>query len=163
MSLGHVKIGVINLPLNITTGFERFEGYKKALKDHNIPLDERLIKFAGFTIESGYEQTKELLKSEKKPTAIFSLNCQLTLGALRAIKETNLKIPGDISIIGFDDSEFAELLDPPLNTIAQPVHEIGKKAIEILLKIVKGQKQVKRKLIEFKPELVVIKSCKKIS
>ena len=165
ISLGHKRIGVINLPLNMTTGFERVESYKRTLSNHNIKLNDSLIKFAEQynLVESSYDKTLELLKLEKSPTAIFPMNGPTTIGALKAIKKLNLRIPDDISIIGFDELFFAELLDPPLTTIAQPVYELGTTGMKTLLKIIKSKKYKRNQVFTLQPKLIVRNSCKDIS
>jgi len=161
ISLGHKRIGVINLPTIMTTGFERFEGYKKELIDNGIELDKNLIKFAKFSIESSYEKTIELLKLEKRPTAIFLMSNLITIGALKAIKDSNLKVPNDISIICFDDFPASELIEPPITTITQPVKEIAILAMEVLIRIISG-KRPRKKLNVLEPKLMIRKSCKNI-
>ena len=162
LSLGHARIGIINVPLSITPGIERFEAYKKILRDHNIKIDKSLIKYTDFTRKSGYEQTLDLLKSNERPTAVLTLSSRKTIGALKAIKELNLKIPDDISVIGFDEFAAAELLTPPLTMISQPISEFGNVSINMLLKMINGE-QVQKKVIKLKPELLVRESCRKIS
>ncbi|MGQ9570648.1 MAG: LacI family DNA-binding transcriptional regulator, partial [Thermodesulfovibrionales bacterium] len=159
--LGHRRIGIVNVPLNITTGLERFEGYKKSLESNGRMIDETLIGFADFSIESGYKETLKLLKLKNMPTAIIPMSGPTTIGALKAIKECELRIPDDISIIGFDDFAYAELLRPPLTTIAQPAYDFGAIATEILLKVIKG-KSIRKRIIELKPELKVRGSCKAV-
>ena len=164
ISLGHTRIGVINLPLNMTTGYERYEGYKKALRDHNIKLDKSIVKFADNEqwVKNSFEKTKEILMSEKKPTAIFPMNGPTTIGALKAFRALHLKIPDDISIIGYDDHYYSELFDPPLTTIAQPVEDLGKISMEILLEKIRKKRYKKNQLIQLQPKLILRSSCKKI-
>jgi len=163
IGLGHKKIGVINLPLFMTTGFGRFNGYKNALIKNKLKIDERLIKFSDSDLspESSYEETLKLLTMEDKPTAIFPMNGPTTIGALKAIRKLGLKIPNDISIIGFDEHYFADLLNPPLTTIAQPVSEFGIKGMQTLIKIFRGKK-IKTKIVKLKPKLILRESCKRI-
>ena len=163
IGLGHKRIGAINLPLNMTTGLERFEGYRNSLINYNIPIDEQLIKFSVSDLfpENIYKDTLELLTMKNRPTAIFPMNGPTTIVVLKAIKKLNLKIPDDISIIGFDEHSYAELLDPPLTTIAQPVSEFGTLGMKTLLKILKG-KSIKDKQVKLKSQLIVRESCKEL-
>ena len=162
LNYGHTKIGVIHGPLNVTPSIERLTAYKKILSDNDIEIDESIIKLAkDFSAEGGYEKTKELLQSDNRPTAIFSHCGGLSIGALKAIKELNLKIPDDISMIGFDNSNYTEFFDPPLTCIAQPVDDFGKISMEILIKLINGR-DVSRRTVELKPELIVRHSCKKL-
>jgi len=160
--LGHRRIGIVNVPLNITTGFERFMGYKMSLENRGLIIDESLIGFADFSIESGFEETLKLLTLKARPTAIIPMSGPTTIGALRAIKKCSLRIPEDVSIIGFDEFAYAELLHPPLTTISQPAYDFGTMATEILLKVLKG-KNIKKKVIELKPQLIVRGSCEAVS
>lgn len=162
ISLNHKKIGIINVPTNITTGKERYEGYKQILRKNNIEIDENIIKFAGFSAESSLEKTKELLELKNRPTAILPTSNLTTVGALMAINELNLKIPEDISIIGFDELDWSILLNPPLTTIKQPAYRFGEIGIKTLLKKI-GGKKLKNKTIVLKPEIIIRKSCRKIN
>ncbi len=161
ISLGHTRIGVIHLPLETVTGKERYQGYKNTLKLHGIKTDKRLITIADsqISINAGYQETLKLLHGSNRPTAIFPMNGFMTIGALKAIRQLKLRIPQDISIIGFDEHAFSELLDPPLTTIAQPVEDFGKIAAETLIKLMK-HKRFKDKMIVLKPELMVRQSCR---
>lgn len=161
---GHTRIGFINLPLEMTTGFERFEGVKKAYTDHNLPLNSNYIKFSDsqLRVEDGYKQTIELLNAPDRPTAIFPMNGPLTIGALKAIKEMRLKIPDEISIIGFDDHVFAGLLDPPLTVVAQPVCDLGIIAMETLIGNIRTKRIEPAKTI-LSAKLIIRNSCKIIN
>ncbi len=133
VELGHRCIGYIGLPLTRTPGKERYEGYQRALRDHKLPASKNLVRIADAKQEGGYGSTGGLLAKESCVTALFVANNLMTLGALDAIRERGLKIPDDISIIGFDDMPWANLLQPPLTAIAQPTYELGQRAAELLL------------------------------
>jgi DNA-binding LacI/PurR family transcriptional regulator len=160
VELGHRRIGIINVPLQITPGAERFEGYKLGLKKHGIPFDDDLVRFAGFLPETGYSKTNELLSLKHRPTALLPMGGPTTIGALKAIRELGLVIPSDVSVIGIDDFTCAELLNPPLTIIAQPAYEFGTLAINMLLHIMRG-KSVSQRLVELEPRLVLRESCGK--
>jgi DNA-binding LacI/PurR family transcriptional regulator len=161
LNLNHRRIGVINVPLNITTGYERFEGCKAVLAENGIALQAEYIKYADFSIESGYKKARELLRLKIRPTAILTMSGLTTLGALKAIKDSRLSIPGDLSIISFDDFESSELLNPPITTVAQPAAEFGIRAAEILLNLINGKKPRPNRLI-LKPKLIIRESCRKL-
>ncbi len=133
IGLGHRRIALIGGPPAVTTGRERQEGYLQALADSGLPIDDGLIKVGDFKQESGYRQTQSLLQMASPPTAIFVANNMMTLGALNAIHETALDVPGDMAIVGFDDVPWAQSLSPPLTTVAQPTDELGKAAASMLL------------------------------
>jgi len=130
---GHRYIGFIGLPLNRTTGRERFEGYQRALRQHRLPVVRAQIRIADAKQQGGYAAAQDLLEHQPRLTALFVANNLTTLGALQAIHERGLRIPDDISIVGFDDMPWATLLHPPLTAIAQPTYELGRQAAELLL------------------------------
>jgi DNA-binding LacI/PurR family transcriptional regulator len=156
--LGHRRIGLIGGPSRITTGRERQEGYEKALTEHGLELNQRLIKIGDFKQDSGYQRACELLEMADLPTAIFAANNLMTLGALNAIHEKGLNIPQDIAIVGFDDMPWAPSLDPPLTAVSQPTYELGCTAANLLLQRIadKGREIVEMKL---EPCLIIRDSC----
>jgi len=133
----------------------------KSCKKHGLDDNEELIKKADFTIESSYRNTLELLDLEKPPTAIISMSGLTTIGSLRAIREKELNIPNDISVIGFDEFEYMPLFDPPVTTVIQPVSEFGKEAVKLLYGLLQGKRVKKRKTV-LKPKLLIRESCKKV-
>ena len=161
VSLGHKRIGYINVKPDITVGIERLKGYKNSLKKANIPLIPDLLKFSGFSIESSYEKAKELLTQKNRPTALVSVSNRITIGALQAIKDLNLRIPDDISVVGFDDIITANILSPPLTVVDQPAYDFGKIGIDILINRINGKK-VENRIIKLEPELIIRESCKKL-
>ena len=133
IELGHHCIGYIGLPLTRTPGKERYEGYQRALSEHTLSVSQDFVRIADAKQHGGYLNTLDLLTQQPCVTALFVANNLMTLGALDAIRERGLKIPDDISIIGFDDMPWANLLQPPLTAIAQPTYELGRRAAELLL------------------------------
>jgi len=155
---GYRRIGIINGYLDRTTGQERLRGYKTALSDNNIKIDNKFIKIGDFKKNSGYLLTDELLKS--KPDAIFVTNLDMLLGSILFLKEKRINIPGEIGIISFDDTEWGTILDPPITVIQQPVKEIAITAAEILLKkIENNNKSVKPIIHTLNTNLVIRRSC----
>jgi DNA-binding LacI/PurR family transcriptional regulator len=138
---GHRYIGFIGLPLNRTTGRERFEGYQRALRENDLPVSRARIRISDAKQLGGHAAALDLLASQPCLTALFAANNLTTLGALDAIRERGLKIPDDISIVGFDDMPWAPLLQPPLTAIAQPTYELGQKAAELLLERLKDPRK----------------------
>jgi DNA-binding LacI/PurR family transcriptional regulator len=141
IELGHRRIGFIGGPLQTTTGRERHEGYKKALTEHGISLEQSLLKIGDFKQDSGYQIVCELLEMDDSPVAVFTANNLMTLGALNAIHEKGLSIPQDMAIVGFDDMPWAPSLDPPLTAVAQPTYELGQTAADLLLRRVADPKR----------------------
>ncbi len=154
ITLGHRHIGFVGLPLTRTTGKERYDGYTRALREHGLPVSRRWIRTADAKQQGGHDRTLDLLKSQPSITALFVANNLMTLGALNAIRECGLRIPDDISVVGFDDMPWATLLQPPLTVVAQPSYEIGEKASELLLERFK-QPEKPAVHIELKTNLII--------
>lgn len=132
-NLGHKRIGHVGGQWDIPTTQARLAGYKRALLESGIPIEEELIITKSSDFQSGVDSTSALLDLDRPPTAIFTGNNLLTLGALRAIHARGLNIPGDIAIVGFDDMYWSESLNPPLTAVHQDGFEIGRRATELLL------------------------------
>ncbi len=130
---GHRRIAFISGAMERLSFRQRYEGYIKALHSNNIPVNECLIKSGG--IENGYEFVKQLLINES-PTAIFAANDINALYGYKAIRELNLNIPNDISVVGFDDIDQAAFSIPPLTTVKVYKEELGSVAVRVLLKMV---------------------------
>jgi len=113
-----------------TTGQERNKGFQKALKEHQLkPIAEYFI---SPRIKQGYDTTIALLDSAEQPDAIFTSNSLLTAGVFQALRDRKLKVPTDVALVGFDETTWGELVDPPITLIAQPTEEIGRTATELL-------------------------------
>ena len=134
---GHRRIGFISGNLDRLSFIQRFKGYKKALASHKIPFDKDLVQSGG--LEQGYEHTMKLLHMENPPTAIFAANDINAIYGYKAIKDKKLRIPEDISVIGFDDIELAKISSPPLSTIRVYKEEMGSIAVRILLQIINNE------------------------
>ncbi len=139
IELGHRRIGIVTTPPSFAIGQQRTQGYRKALLEHGLAVDEALVRSGDSARErGGYLATRELLALDPPPTALFAVNNVRTMGMLRALQEQNYRIPYDISVIGFDDSPWLTLLSPPLTTVSQPIYDIGVEAIRLLLRRVAG-------------------------
>lgn len=134
ISTGHHRIAIIRGPSNVTPSAKRFDGYLKALEENEIPSNPSWIKSGDFHPPSGYHATTELLSLAERPDAIFACNDLMAIGALRAAYEANLKVPEDLSIIGYDNIELASFTQPALSTIAQPIDNLAERAVHLLLK-----------------------------
>lgn len=156
--LGHKKIGHITGPYNITAAIDRIKGYKKALEYYQIPFNKQYILEGDFRIKGGYRAMNNYLKLSNPPTAIFTANDLLAVGAIEAIRENSYDVPHDFSVVGFDNIRLASYLSPPLTTIRQPMIEMGYLAIIKLLERIK--KNVSHENICIKPDLVERKSCR---
>lgn len=133
INLGHKRIGHVGGQWDIPTTKARIVGYKRALRESGIPIEDKLIIAKSSNFQSGVEATSVFLEMDQPPTALFTGNNLLTLGALRAIHARELNIPKDIAIIGFDDMYWSESLNPPLTAVHQDGFEIGRRATELLL------------------------------
>jgi LacI family transcriptional regulator len=162
LRLGHRRIGILAGRPNVMTSKERLQGYKNAIQDYDIPIDERLIQNGKFTVEGGQEATQQLLNLPAPPTAIFSSGGVMAVGALLEIRQRKLQIPRDISIISFDDEKWCCLLDPPLTVIAQPVHEIGAEAAQLVIQLIQGWGTADPHRMMLKPKLIVRGSCREV-
>jgi LacI family transcriptional regulator len=136
---GHRRIAMIAGVEATPPRERRVLGYKKALAEHDIPLDPILIRGGDFNETGGYQGMKELLKLDPRPTAVFAANDLMAIGAMIALHEEGLEIPGDIAVVGFDDISAASLVNPPLTTIAQFPEQLGKRAAEMLLERLRGE------------------------
>lgn len=151
IELGHTKIAFINGPSHSEAAERRLSGYKKALAESKIRYNSKLVSFNVPVAESGYKEATRLLNTEDPPTAIFTYNDLMAFGVIRAVKDLGVRIPDDLSIVGYDDIFFSSFTDPPLTTIRQPKEKLGKKAVELLLKLMKGERQG----ILVEPELII--------
>ena len=154
---GHSKIGIITGVPGLTTSEERLEGYKKALVDYGIKVDQNLIKIGNSRYDSGYKLMKELLLNSNI-TALFVVNNLMTIGAIKFLKEKQIKIPDDLAIIGFDDYKWASITNPPLSVVKQPSRKIGEKASELLVKRIKKEETGDYKEYRLSTELLIRES-----
>jgi LacI family transcriptional regulator len=129
---GYQRIGVITGPMTITTGRERIEGYRQALREAEIKLDPTLERFGSFQVDSGQLLANELLSLEPPIDALFVGNNLMTMGALQAIDAHNLRIPDDLAVVGYDEMPWSSLNVISLTTVTQPVYELGVAAAQRL-------------------------------
>jgi DNA-binding LacI/PurR family transcriptional regulator len=133
MDLGHRRIGYLTGDLTISTWRDRIEGFLAAHREVGHEIDPSLIQKGYFTKPDGHKAMEQLIHQPDPPTAVISGNNTITLGALQAIHDHSLRVPDELSIIGFDDMDWATSMQPPLSVIAQPTYEIGRRATEMLL------------------------------
>jgi LacI family transcriptional regulator len=132
ISLGHERIALVNAPLCISSAKNRLKGYKKALTQYGIDIDESLITSQALTAKAGYRAVEPMLRRRDRPTAVFTYSDFVAFGVMKAIRGLGLRIPEDIAVVGFDDIEFSTCLEVPLTTIRSPKEELGRKAIMVL-------------------------------
>ncbi|HLU58858.1 MAG TPA: LacI family DNA-binding transcriptional regulator [Pseudonocardia sp.] len=133
VSLGHRRIAAISGRPKLMCSQERVEGYRAALGRAGIPVDERLVRFTEFCTEGGREGARAVLDLPDPPTAIFAGSDMQALGVYQEAAARGLRIPEDLSVVGFDDIAFAELASPPLTTVRQPLARMAAEAVRLLL------------------------------
>ncbi|MBC8265075.1 MAG: LacI family DNA-binding transcriptional regulator [Anaerolineales bacterium] len=158
IELGHRRIGCIAGPQVLEVSTKRVEGYKRALEQHGIPLSEELVVRGNFRSRGGYEAMWELLALDEPPTAVFACNDLMAIGAICAASQKRLRIPQDVAIVGCDDIALASFTNPSLTTVAQPKHEMGTAAVEMLVERIRDKSRPPtRRLLP--TELVLRDSC----
>jgi LacI family xylobiose transport system transcriptional regulator len=133
VELGHRRIGAISGPSRMMCSRARVDGYRAALETAGVPFDPHLIKTGDFHHEAGYRLGLELLRRPDRPTAIFAGNDLQAVGIYEAARELGLRIPEDLSVVGFDDVPVARWVGPPLTTVRQPLMEMGEAAARMVL------------------------------
>lgn len=156
---GHRRIGTITGPLGMTSGQDRLEGYRRALKAYQIPIEDDLIFEGEFTESSGRTGAKRLLAAS--PTAIFAASDMMAIGAMKGIRQAGLQVPKDIALVGFDDIPLAAAVEPALTTVRQPIERLGSMAANLLLNLLENppDEQASTHKIILPGELVVRDSC----
>jgi LacI family transcriptional regulator len=136
---GHTRIGYLDAEPSTTAGAQRFHGYVQALHAADIRLDERLVATAPATPQGGATATRGLLALDAPPTAIVAYNDIMAVGALHACQAAGQRVPGDLAVVGFGDAPLAAWLTPPLTTVQVPLYQIGQRAADLLLSLVRGE------------------------
>lgn len=157
LSLGHKHIAHVKGAPDLRLSEERLEGFWAAHEHQRLVPNVSLIVQGSFTEESGYRAARGLLESRKRFTAVFAANDLSAIGVMRAASEVGMRVPQDLSVVGFDDIRLASYTTPPLTTVRQPAERIAARATELLMDLTQGKKvEVGRHLLE--PELVVRES-----
>jgi len=157
LGLGHRRIAVISGPGDVLCSRARVDGYRTALDEAGVDIDPSLICYGDFFVGGGYMHGSALLDRADRPTAIFAGSDNQALGVLRAARERGLRIPEDLSVVGYDDLPVTEWLTPPLTTVHQPLTEMASTATQILLRLARGE-NVRNARIDLATELVVRQS-----
>lgn len=155
--LGHRRIAYLGDRFGHQSDTERFGGYRQALDEADIPFQPELVVHGDGKPEGGIEAMGRLLELAEPPTAVFCYNDMSALGALRRIRAQGLAVPRDISLVGFDDLYLARYMDPPLTTVRQPKWEMGRLAMEELMRLLEGSHA--EHVIRVKGELVIRESA----
>ena len=162
IKLGHRRIGFISGRSDLMSADRRLRGYQERLAQAGIPIDPDLIVQGDFTAATGLKCATQLLSLPVPPTAIFAANDQTALGAYQAAREAGLSIPADLSVVGFDNIPEAAQADPGLTTVDQSIQEMGKSAIQMLVKLIEGE-PLESNLIKTSTRLVIRDSCRSLT
>jgi LacI family repressor for deo operon, udp, cdd, tsx, nupC, and nupG len=153
VALGHRRIAYISGPQDNVLERERFQGYHEGLERAGLALDPDLIFSGDYSLDAGVVVGTKLLNRDERPTAVFSSNDEMAIGLMRTLISGGIRVPGDISVVGFDDIEFAAVVEPPLTTIRQPRRELGRRGAKVLLDLMAGRNRAGR--VRLETELVV--------
>ncbi|MFC0272636.1 LacI family DNA-binding transcriptional regulator [Metabacillus herbersteinensis] len=159
---GKTRISIFLYPPDgISPRLERLEGYKQALQSNGLKVSQSLIQIVGEGKGEVEDAVKKLLHSSDRPDAIFSTNNMMTLEILEGIKNQQLKVPEDITLVGYDETIWAKHLNPPLTTVNQPAYEMGSLAAKKLIHLIeaKGVESEIPKVVSLEPSLIIRESC----
>ena len=160
-AMGRRRIAMFTLPFTtVSPRWDRVRGYKEALARHGIPFNPDFLVESNTNEQAVQERLAALFAHGLRPDAVFGFNNLMTIAIIKALQAMRLAVPRDIAVIGFDDWEWAPLLQPPVTVVAQPAYAMGNKAASLLIKRIQGKKtSPKPVLAVFQPELIVRRSC----
>ncbi|MFG3300379.1 LacI family DNA-binding transcriptional regulator [Micromonospora chersina] len=138
LELGHRRIGIISGPQDVLCSRARAAGFRSAHEEMGLPVDPDLVRFGSFYVDAGYAYGMELLTSADRPTAIFAGSDMQAMGVLRAARQLGLDVPGDLSVIGYDNLPVAAWIGPALTTVNQPLRDMAGTAAQMLLELARG-------------------------
>ena len=147
LQLGHRRIAVITGDIASTSSRERLRGFRRAMAQAGVPVDERLVVEGAYSLTAGERAAEPLLLLKRRPTAIFCFSDDIALGCMYTLRQNGFDVPGDISVMGFDDIPFARYGAPPLTTVAQPTADIGAACATLLLDQIDGTAVPKKRHI----------------
>jgi LacI family transcriptional regulator len=157
LSLGHRRIGAITGPIEVLCSLARVDGYRSALERAGVAFDPELVRYGDFQHEGGFARAVELLGLPEPPTAIFAGSDQQAFGVYEAARQHGLRIPEDLSVVGFDELPVARWASPPLTTVRQPLAEMGSAAAQMLGELIEGL-PLRSNRLELSTELIVRES-----
>jgi len=161
INLGHQRIGFISGRFDLQSAISRLRGYKDGLTQAGIPIDPELITQGDFTADTGLKCARHLLDLPKPPTAIFASNDEMALGVYQAAHDAGIAIPADLSVVGFDNIPEAAQCEPGLTTVHQPIQEMGRIAVRMLLKLIEGE-PLEENIVKTSTCLVIRASCQPV-
>lgn len=154
IELGHRQIAYIGVPPHVKSGIPRRNGYERALREHDLPLNPNLIVVEENSADGGYRAAMTLLACSEKATAIFAYDDVMAIGAMRACQEKGLRAPEDVAVVGYDDIPLAAYVIPPLTTIRQAKYDMGMQAMQMLIKLIQEEDLAESEVV-LQPELIV--------
>lgn len=153
ISLGHRRIGIVLGIPNLYTTNQRLNGYLNVLREAGIPPEEEYIRYGDYTMDGSYQAVQELLQLKRRPTALFVTNFEMTLGAMLALQHHNIRVPEDLSVIGFDKLELFGEIFPNLTLIRQPQVGIGREAANLMLDLLGNRDNPTHRIVTLSTEL----------
>jgi LacI family transcriptional regulator len=162
IDLGHRRIGFIKGRSDLISATQRQQGYEDGLREAGVAMDADLIQQGDYTEASGFQSAQKLLAQLTPPTAIFAANDQSAIGAIRAIRQAGLRVPDDISVVGFDNTPGTAHISPSLTTVDQSIDDMGYVATEILINLIQGKPggfSLESKQYQIPTQLIVRDSC----
>jgi DNA-binding LacI/PurR family transcriptional regulator len=147
IGLGHRDLAMISGPPTLPTASQRLKGFRVACEEAGLRVREECVRQGFLGVEGGYRAAREVLALTPRPTALFSFNNMLAVGALRALREAGVSVPRDLSLITFDDMDLFPFVDPPITAIAQPAYQIGTEAARALISLLSGNQFVPREVV----------------
>ncbi len=158
LALGHRRIAMLSGPRDVSTSVDRVAGYRRALAEAGVPVNERLIIYHAFTREGGYAMTTQVMALMPPPTALFAANNFIAIGAFGALREAGKRVPEDVALVGFDDLPPTFMTDPFLTVAAQRVYELAQEATGLLLRRLAGEAPPEPQAIVLPTDLIVRRS-----
>jgi LacI family transcriptional regulator len=159
IALGHRRIGLIVESDEVSTARDRHQGYVEALEAAGLPIDPSLVVRSTVDPHGGYDGMLRLLDADEAPTAVFTVNNLVALGAIEAIRANGLEVPDDIALVCFDDIEYASRLYPFLTVMAQPAETLGTLGTQLLLERIEGRAPDQSRIVVLPPQFIVRRSC----
>ncbi|UKS27122.1 LacI family transcriptional regulator [Paenibacillus sp. HWE-109] len=159
LDLGHTRLAILAEHAKVISSRERVRGFRNTLEEAGVVLPDSGVRNCHYTVEDGKRQAIALLEESAgvRPTALFCCNDMLAIGALQAAKQLGLKVPEQLSVIGFDNTILASVTDPPLTTVAQPIEPMGKRVVDLLIQELKKESTTKQRVV-LRPELMIRQS-----
>ncbi|QOS82196.1 LacI family DNA-binding transcriptional regulator [Paenibacillus sp. JNUCC31] len=162
LELGHTRVAVLSEPSKVSSSKERVRGFREALEMAGLSLGADQVRESSADLGSAKKEALVFLTEQNRATGLFCCNDMQAIGALQAAKELGLRVPEDVSIIGFDNTILASVTSPPLTTVAQPIEDLGRRAVDLLIDELKDESKPPQRVV-LKPELVVRDSTGNVS